>query len=465
MTFKERIARAFRSNKSGNKLVKVDAEERRLSARRQSVKSIGTSRSGYSDDVAYMDNIDEQTGERRDDTALLHGLADNASTSTISSAVVSEEDDRPPGDSAVASLPHELWAYIASYLSRLDAAYLALSSKTLLARLGRSPWDALKGSEALEDRLKLLFRMDEALPAHLLCFWCGVYHLRTRPGAEKLKPTQVLNPVVSCPRANKFAHNLVRTRIAIGHTLPFRFTQLVMRAQRYSPNHGIPLVSLFQRWQDPDSEWKFESSFYIYRGHLLMRVVSRSFTAADLPASSVRNLLYSSREDYTPFFSACAHWRDGDLMKICKCALSHIPKTRQSIVQQLHDKPGFTMPKRPNPIVTLCNFCRPMRRCPECPTEYLVEIKFAEDRNDPADRFKQVIAVTRWSDLGDGIDPRVGEWAAVNGEVGYDSFGAITKRTISSIFESQSGVTIPSHRVMSLNPKNKKMEEDDDDWY
>ena len=106
-----------------------------------------------------------------------------------------------------------------------------------------------------------------------------------------------------------------------------------------------------------------------------------------------------------------------------------------------------------------------MRRCPECPTEYLVELKFAEDKNDPLNRFKQAIAVTRWSDLGDGLSPYSDEWAAINGNVEFDSFKAIKKRTISGIFESQSGVAIPGQRLMSLNPKNEKFGEDGHNWY
>lgn len=309
--------------------------------------------------------------------------------------------------------------------------------------------------------------MDRLLPFHLLCFSCGVYHLRIHPGEESLKATRVINSVVNCPNATKPGNKPRRIRIAVGHTLPFTFAQLVMRAHRYTPAHGIPLHSLFRRWQDRDSEWMIESSYFIHKGHLLIRVVSRSFATASMPASAQRVLLYSPREDYTPYFSTCSHWRDGELMNVCKCALGHIPKPTQTISQQLHRGPQFTLPTRnANPIVSLCSYCRPMRRCPECPTEYLVELKFAEDKNDPLNRFKQVIAVTRWSDLGDCQSSNSVEWAAVNGDMqGFDSFKAIGKRTVSGIFESQSGVAIPGQRLMSLNPKNEKLGEDGDQWY
>jgi hypothetical protein len=106
-----------------------------------------------------------------------------------------------------------------------------------------------------------------------------------------------------------------------------------------------------------------------------------------------------------------------------------------------------------------------MRRCPECPTEYLVELKLSEDKNDPLVKFKQSIVVTRWSDLGDGSSPSSPEWAAVSGEQAYDSFALIGKRGISGIFESQSGVTMPGQRMLSLNPKMEKLGEKGHRWY
>ena len=110
-----------------------------------------------------------------------------------------------------------------------------------------------------------------------------------------------------------------------------------------------------------------------------------------------------------------------------------------------------------------------MRRCPECPTEYLIELKLAEDKNDTdrLNRFKQAIVVTRWSDLGDGTSPDSPEWKAciTEGDTGFDSFKSLTRRGLSGTFESQSGVTIPGQRMMSLNPQNEKKGEEGHNWY
>jgi hypothetical protein len=377
------------------------------------------------------------------------------------------EDLRPPGEPLIANLPSDLWLAIASYLSPADAASLAFSSKMLARRLGTGPWEALNKPENIREKVRFLGDMDRKLPSHLLCFLCGVYHVRTQVGKEKLKATSVLNPLYICPSIGKPGVKPYRTRLTPGYTLPFTFVQLVLRRAKWGSEYGIEVNELGRRYRDPYSEWKHQTRYYIHKGHLLLRVVSSSFASPDLPPSGQRHLLYS-REDYTPYFSVCAHWRDGELMNLCKCALKHIPKHRESFLQQVKRGPNVrVVPINPHPIVTLCSFCRPMRRCPECPTEYLVELKLAEDKNDPLVKFKQVISVTRWSDLGDGSSPFGMEWAAVNAEneEPYDSFANMGRRAISGNFESQSGVTIPGQRLLSLNPKNEKLGEEGHGWY
>ena len=109
-----------------------------------------------------------------------------------------------------------------------------------------------------------------------------------------------------------------------------------------------------------------------------------------------------------------------------------------------------------------------MRRCPECPTEYLVDVKLAEDRSekDPRLLFKHAIVVTRWSDLGDGSSPTSPEWAAVTGALeDYDSLSTIGTRAISGTFESQTADTGPGQRILNLNPKDEHKGEAGHDWY
>ncbi len=485
---------------------------------------------------------DEQTGEflhhrLTDDTELLHSLGHRESSSSLESVAKAQEvDTRPPGEPQIASLPSDIWLLISTHLSPLTCSNLAISSKTLFLRLTNHPWTTLNLPVNKSAKIDFLLQFDSKLPLHLLCFSCVTYHLRSTPGTERLRPTsqQASFPVYKCPFTTAFTSTSTpkrgspfknqRVRITPGNTLPFTFVQLALRAHRYGPSFGIPLVNLERRWRDADSGWSHQSRYIVHKGRLLMRITSKTFAAANLPPSGQRYLLYS-REDYTPYFSVCAHWRDGELMRICKCALGHIPERRESVAEQLKKGPKIQLPKaHTTAIVSLCGVCRPMRRCTDCATEYLVELKLAEDREGGERRFRQAIVVTRWSDLGDGRRPDGAEWSAVCGdnegggynasdlksdsadversrvdgsisdeddwdgtggygeEAGssgmkpqaaggeedtkrYDSFAKMGRRAISGIFESQSGVTMPGQRMLSLNPKGRRKGENGNGWY
>ena len=459
-SLKSRLGMAFRPKPSAKRLTKGKPPEKGSEDFKQKEEF---PKQNVSDQNYSAGALDVQTGERKDYTAMLHGLVHHGSIDSLDSVSQKSilESGRKPGESSVASLSIVTWKRIAAYLTPSETASLAFSCKTLHYLLGYGPWIALNSPENRQYKLEFLLHMDRSLPDHLLCFPCAIYHARIQKGQERLKPAHVINPLVSCPSTVIPA----RLRLTMGHTLPFTFVQLALRTRRYGQEYGIPADSLSRRYKDRDSEWLHQTRYYAHKGHLLLRATSQIFASYGLPDSGKRHLLYS-REDYTPYFSVCAHWRDGELMNICKCALDHIPKARESVVQQFHAGYAIKQSSRHNtPIVTLCRNCRPMRRCPQCPTEYLVELKLAEDKDDSINRFKQAIVVTRWSDLGDGSTPLSAEWAACNGQADFDSFAAIGKRTISGVFESQNGVTVPGQRVISLNPKKDKRGEEGHKWY
>jgi hypothetical protein len=467
-----RLAIALRPKASGRRLLKkyaVDLSEAAVPKDSLLKKDSLPIRTSFQTQNRSSPAVDSQTGERRDHTALLHGLGHQGSFDSLIS--VSRLDpqrldpDTKAGDRRITSLPERIWHRITSYLSPSGAASLAFASKTLRYRLGPEPWIVLNHPENQEYKIEFLISLDSQLPDHLLCYRCATYHRRIQKGQERLRATATMNPLFTCPWASEPTQIPLRMRLAPGHTLPFTFVQLAMRAHRYGPDYGIPAESLSRRWKCRESEWFHQSRYYIHKGHLLLRIVSKSFAQPALPPSGMRHLLYS-RENYFPYFSACAHWRDGELMNLCKCALGHIPKPRETITQQLRNGPQIqTAIRNVNPIVSLCGECRPIRRCPDCPTEYLIEIRFEEDKNDPVTKFKQAIVVTRWSDLGDGTTPLSGEWAACYGETDYNSFAAIGRRGLSGTFESQSGVAIPGQRMLSLNPNNERLGEEGHNWY
>ncbi|KIW19577.1 hypothetical protein PV08_00150 [Exophiala spinifera] len=411
---------------------------------------------------------DEQTGERKDHTDLLHSLAHRESDESLAERTEMLHRDKAhvPGSEVLSRLPSHAWKQVVESLPLADVASLALSCKAFLHLLGPSTWTALNDVSNVSAKIDFLRRLDKDLPDHLLCFPCAIYHVRTQKGNEILRPTNIANPLFNCPNAFNPEKRISRTRLTVGRSLPLPFAQLVLRAHRYSADHGVAIDSMARRYKDRDGEWTHQTRFAVVNNHLLVRVISSAFAAPALPPAGLRRLLYSHNDNFNPYFSVCAHWRDGNLMPAVKCALSHIPKPPDSggVVGVAERVKLHLHPQ--NPLITLCSECRPIRRCPECPSEYLIELRMQEDKSDPSKLFKHAIVVTRWSDLGDGSSPQSPEWAACNGDGTFDSFTALGRRAISGVFESQFTVDqIPGQNIVSMNPSKEKRGEAGHDWY
>ncbi|OAL49015.1 hypothetical protein IQ07DRAFT_68830 [Pyrenochaeta sp. DS3sAY3a] len=419
------------------------------------------------------DVLDKDTGERKDLTDMMHAFTFNEALDVIDEKIDHTEPDydpsKPDGTATLGSASPEVWLLIADHLSPLDVANLSSTCRTMYTRLGRHPYKLLLEPANRIYRLDFLLALDQKLPRHLFCFPCAQWHLRIQPGLETLKPHNILNPLYECPNRTNIRLPPPRIRITDGRTLPFSFVQLARRNAAFGPDFGIRHQSLARRWKDTYGDWTHESSYHVTdKGHVLMRVKSQHFVEGGMTDAAKRLLLYS-RGDYTPYFSVCSHWKNGLLTSIPKCALDHIPfvaESDQYAITQLRDK---AIGKKAVGLVNLCSRCRPMRRCPECPTEYLFELKFLEDksvRSHGADRFKQALLVTRWSDLGPARSPQDPEWSAIAGENdSYDSFLEIGRRAVSGVFESAFTDTIPGQRILSMNPKKVRGNEEGGDWY
>ncbi|KPI37333.1 uncharacterized protein AB675_10284 [Cyphellophora attinorum] len=372
-----------------------------------------------------------------------------------------------PGESIVARFTERTWQQVYAYLSDADLAAISFSCKAFHSRLGTEPFQKLADPDNLAQRYDFLQRLDKTLPGHLLCFDCHRYHKRIAPGEEKLVPINVQSPVYDCPEVGNPNKINPRIRITFDRIMPLTFVQMAMRAHRFGAPYGITMDTISRRYKDKvdDSTWSHQTKFAVVKGHLLMRVMSSCYAPPGLPPAGERHLLYS-RQNFIPFFSVCPHWQDGVLMPNVKCALRHIPKplegsglNRVARETKLHFNPE-------KPIVSLCHNCKPMRRCPECPSEYLIEIRMTEDKADPTKLFKQTLVVTRWSDLGDGSSPFTPEWEALNGKPGFDSVEALGKRAVAGQFEAEfNGDVIPSQNMLSMNPEKMKLGEKGHDWY
>lgn len=442
-----------------------------LSSRPQPSKLSKAHRAPDRAPVRQDDILDKDTGERKDLTDMMHAFTYSETRDSIDEPTRHVEEvfydpTKPDGTAMLGGVSPEIWLHVAEYLSPLDVAHLSSSCRTMFARLGRQPYKLLLDPLNRPDRLNFLLAMDHKLPRHLFCFPCAQWHLRIQPGFETLKPHNVLNPLFECPN---FTNNLLpppRIRISEGRTLPFAFVQLARRHWAFGSEYGIPHQSLARRWKDPYSPWSHQSTYHVTdKGHVLMRVKSQAYVEGGMTMAAKRMLLFS-RDDYTPYFSVCSHWKNGVLTSVPKCALDHIPVQEVNMVNGIKDR---LAPKKAVGNVPTCQKCRPMRRCPECPTEYLFELKMVEDKtvkSNGAERFKQALVVSRWSDLGNGRSPVDKEWAAITGEnEEYDSFEEIGRRAISGVFESAFTDTIPGQRIVTMNPKKVKANEIGGDWY
>lgn len=423
---------------------------------------VATGVSGESKGTSYIARILNEDPESEDAQRIRAKLASRAAHEPLQKTRImgpvyptSPSDCDPRGllsnlSTAPATLSAEIWTLVVDLLDPVDAANLARSSKLFRYRLGAEPWSRLALSEFRQERISFLLPMDIDLPRHLFCFPCATYHYRTDPDQEQLYASYIEHPVFDC--SNALHRPLPRTRMAHGRDLPFYLVQLAMRASRFTPEYGMPLSKLARSWKCKDSDWSHRSRFHTHKGHLLMRVTSTVFAAAAHTPSEQRLLLFS-RSEYMPYFSVCSHWQDGSLMPATKCALTHIPGMGQSLAEQMRREPGKVPSwklRTTNLMARQCEECAVLRRCPQCPSEYLVEVKLTEDPRDKINRFKHALCVTRWSDLGDGISPTSAEWKAVNGLGEYDSLGAVGNATLCSQFEAAINNGAPNQRVKSL---------------
>ncbi|KAH8891174.1 hypothetical protein GQ53DRAFT_151261 [Thozetella sp. PMI_491] len=352
----------------------------------------------------------------------------------------------------------QIWHHIGSYLDLADRSSLAMACKLTLSKFADDTFAALSLPENKENKLRFLHNLDVTLPFHLLCFHCGVYHVRIQPGNENLRAAFVNHPVFICPLVRTKV--LPRTRLAHGRELPYVFVQLALRAARFGLHYGISLDTLGSRWQDPKSGWSHQTRYHIHQGHLLLRVRSQVWARPGLTPSEMRLLLFD-RDEYTPYFSVCKHWRDGDLTRVSKCVLSHVPGPPPSAVGKGKNAASAALNRGqiyPSLSARQCNVCMPARRCPECPSEYLLKLIRAEDKQDSTERFKFSLVAIRWCDLGDGSGPAASpEWASIHGLLpGYPSLERIQKRALMGVFEGAITGVPPPNRLLNLNPTKSK---------
>ena len=418
--------------------------------------------------------LDKDTGERKDLTDMMHAFTYNVNMESedekSANSSMTFDASRPDGTAILGRASPEIWLLIADLLSPLDVANLSSTCRTLSTRLGRYPYKLLLRPENSLHRMDFLLDLDRKLPRHLFCFPCLQWHLRIQPGLESLKPHNVLNPLFECPNRTSMHIPPPRIRITDGRMLPFTFVQLARRSRAFGAEFGIQHQSLARRWKEPYSKWQHETSYHItdknpcsHESQITTLCSRRNARCSETNASC-------SAEKTTHHILACAPIGKKDFLhqypSVRLIISPTLPCQTHLLISTLRDK---AVGRKAHGVVNLCNVCRPMRRCPKCPTEYLFELKMLEDKSEHSfspDRFKQALLVTRWSDLGPARSPGDAEWAAVVGEnQEYNSFKEIGMRAVSGVFESAFTDSIPGQRILSMNPKGLTVDEIGGNWY
>lgn len=326
-------------------------------------------------------------------------------------------------------------------------------------------------------------QFDRTLPYHLFCFNCCTYHARLRPGLETLSPSWITTPVFACPTLK----TLPTPRLAVtpSRKLPFTLPQLLARATRLdSLAHGIHMSALSKTWVDiaegfeasPDIEneggsfisydgadggpigWRHRTQLRTHHGHVLLRVSSTHVLPQRLLSTSEINRLLITRSNYEPYFSTCQHWHTagpvGPLLSLAKCAIGHAQaphikdskndgnnvdkrgKARKTVIPTADSK-GVPLTGVGSKVTSQCAECRPLRRCEDCGTEYLIQLRVQQDKTrrkssaasagsngaaaSPAaalPKFRPYLSVTRYSDLGPCVRPDEAQWRSVAGDDG-----------------------------------------------
>jgi len=276
-------------------------------------------------------------------------------------------------------LPTELWHIIARFLPLASRAAMILASRQWLTILGAQPWSMLQLPEYRKQRLAFLNLIDCELPDHVLCHRCAIYH--TRPSVYAGHPEWQLK-----------MHGVYYATLAERVLLPFYVVQMAIRANKLGPRFGNPELQTMS-WghcyrldASPTSTmlgydgWSHSWSYAIVDGKFLIRFDSARYVDMNTDIYDFHSG-EGGRLRIERTITRCRHLRSG-LDKVCQCAVSHI----QPDVQP-------TLP---------CDKCRPLRICYACATEYLVRVERSGDAH--------VLTVSRWSDLGDGLDPTSQEW-------------------------------------------------------
>ncbi|QKX62699.1 uncharacterized protein TRUGW13939_09860 [Talaromyces rugulosus] len=328
--------------------------------------------------------------------------------------------------SSLEQLPTELILLIRSHLSPMDTACLTLCSHVLLLKIGTDSLLFANNSEQDgKNREDILTRISLDTPSYYFCHVCYKLHLWKA----------VCMPQAGYPRAllcllrddHGCLASIMNTNVTEVTTYFFQFVhlQLAMRRYQYGPSYGISTELLSHvevMHAEPDGvttllsvEAQVCPGQENGKGSLLLRVQQWAKIPASCPdIVSLADLVYMEICDHIHLKNACKEF-------------AHSSKAEK------------------------INTMSPMYQCHRCLVDFQFQIQDIETRGDGRAR---VLIVTKWLDLGDGLDPKDPQWVAQvhqypKVQLPHRDIGSVCSRFESNFGSSQQELTHQNRRLMS----------------
>lgn len=290
-------------------------------------------------------------------------------------------------------LPLELLLLISEHLSLVDVACLSLCNHDLMecfaSRAEHSFTQYIPNTRGPEDERRIVFltSLSRDLPQYYLCYSC----LRLHPWRSVALPKPWFDPR-QCFKSMDDKYWPLTRPLTLDHFPTYTFLeihfihlQLVMRRFYYGPQFGISPESLFYievAVHDPDPLFKTSAEPVTS----LMSIEARIYPTAPSLCLRIQELAAVKQHNVWGLFP------EVEPMSICGNMGPH----RFSNVVKAH-------------IESYCSSgqasTRPADygRCPECNTSYKLELRELDQANI-------CLVVTRWLDLGPGLNPNDVRW-------------------------------------------------------
>ncbi|KAK2800535.1 hypothetical protein FQN50_008080 [Emmonsiellopsis sp. PD_5] len=258
-------------------------------------------------------------------------------------------------------LPNELVYHVFSMLPLPAAAALGLTCKPMWALFNsqHNIKQLLSRADRLADRLAFLGLIEDQFPNHLICHFCGLFHLRPAKRPSPSRPSTTYCDLNF--RTGHIYHHQPQLRIR------FQNAQEVMNAHRFGPAHGVPPSTLTRTIRNHHTV--LHRTATIANGDLLLMTDA----IAIKPTTSFDNWIYKAQHDMGVV-------NKGMLYKF----LFH-----------------FFHARDPEPLFL---------RCPTCGREARASIKKYTETETETKNYEEEIRETLWCNLGPCRSPPDLRW-------------------------------------------------------